>query len=163
MGEDAPLPSLPNARPDGHDAAPWLRPGGWFPLRQTQQRLGPRPRSFNDGAGRFGGSESGRLTGPSLNPVDVILLGPKAAHPGGQAPLDRVRRGSWRLGGGRSPGVGGSYTATGTAAKDTADECILRGGPYQCISPGRSHFPLRTPPQTRTDLARPAPPHTTTS
>src|SRR4029077_10346717 len=63
----------------------------------------PRPRSFNDGAGRFGGSEGSRLTGPSLNPVDVILLGPEAAHPGGQAPLDRVRRGSWRLGGGRSP------------------------------------------------------------
>src|SRR5260370_35314671 len=117
MGEDAPLPSLPNARPDGHDAAPWLRPGGWFPLRQTQQRLGPRPRSFNDGAGRFGGSESGRLTGPSLNPVDVILLGPQAGHPRGQAPLDRVRGGSWGLGGGRSPGVGGSYTAPGRPLK----------------------------------------------
>src|SRR5258708_30046891 len=118
------------------------RTGGWFPLRKTQQRLGPRPRSFNDGAGRFGGSEGGRLTGPSLNPVDVILLGPEAAHPGGQATLDRVRRGSWRLGGGRGPGVGGGYTATGTAAKDAADECVLRCGPYQRISPGRSDFRL---------------------
>src|SRR3954453_16713092 len=101
-----------------------------FPLRQTQQRLSPRPRSFNDGAGRFGGSEGGRLPGPSLNPVDLILLGPEAAHPGSQAPLDRVRRGSWRLWGGRSPGVGGEYTATGTAAKDAADEGVLRCGPY---------------------------------
>src|SRR5947209_15525401 len=131
-----------------------VRPNGWFALRQAQQRLGPRPRSFNDDAGRFGGSEGGRLTGPSLNPVDVILLDPEAAHPGGQAPLDRVRRGSWRLGGGRSPGVGGDYTATGTAAKDAADECVLRCGPYQRISPGRSDFRLGSAQKTCTDLCR---------
>src|SRR5487761_1287229 len=79
------------------DAAPLGEAGRWFRLRQAQQRLGPRPKSFNDGAGRFGDSEGGRLTGPSLYPINVILLGPEAAHPGGQASLDRVRRGGWRL------------------------------------------------------------------
>lgn len=117
-------------------------------------KTGPRPRSFDDGAGWFGGSEDGRLTGPSLYSLDVILLGPEAAHPGGQTLLDRVRRRGWCLGGGRSSGVGGGNTATGTAAKGAADERFLRRGLYHRIRPCRGDFRLGRAQRPCTNLCR---------